>query len=114
MLLATIGIYGVIAFLLAQRTAEIGIRMALGAPRYSILRMVVRQGMGMVLAGTAVGLVTAAGLTHVMANMLYGVTAGDPKTFGVLAGAIAPTALLACIGPALRAACIGPMVALRN
>ncbi len=113
-LLATIGIYGVIAYLVAQRTSEIGIRMALGAPRYAILRMVVRQGMRTVLAGIAFGLVTAAGLTRLMSRMLYGVTAGDPATFAVVAGAIALTALLACMGPALRAARIDPMAALRN
>lgn len=114
LLLAIVGIYGVIAYLVAQRTSEIGIRMALGAPRISILRMIVRQGMRMVLIGIAVGLLSAAGVTRVMANMLYGVTPGDATIFVLAATAIALTALLACIGPALRAALVDPMVALRN
>jgi putative ABC transport system permease protein len=113
-LLATIGIYGVIAYLVAQRTPEIGIRMALGAPRHSILQMVVRQGMRMVLIGIAFGLATAAALTRLMSNMLYGVKSGDPATFAWVSAAIALTALLACVGPALRAAWIDPIVALRN
>ncbi len=113
-LLAAIGIYGVIAYLVAQRTPEIGIRMALGAPRLSILQMVVHQGMRMVLIGIAFGLALAAAITRLMANMLYGVKAGDPVTFCLVAGAIAFVALLACIGPALRAAWIDPISALRN
>ncbi len=114
MLLAIIGIYGVIAYLVAQRTPEIGIRMALGATRHSILQMVVRQGMRMVLAGVSLGLLAASGLTRLMSSMLNGVKTGDPVTFALVAGAISITALLACIGPALRAAWIDPMVALRN
>ena len=113
-LLATIGIYGVIAYLVAQRTPEIGLRMALGATRYAILRMVVRQGMRMVLVGIAFGLVSAAALTRLMSKMLYGVTTGDPATFALVSVAIVFTALLACMGPALRAAWISPIVALRN
>lgn len=113
-LLAMIGIYGVIAYLVAQRTAEIGIRMALGAPRNSILQMIVRQGMRMVFVGIAFGLIMAAALTRFMANMLYGVKAGDTAIFALVTGVIALTALLACIGPALRAAWIDAMTALRN
>ncbi len=113
-LLAAIGIYGVIAYLVAQRTAEIGIRMALGAPRNSILRMVVRQGMRMVMAGIGSGLAIAAALTRLMSNMLYGVRAGDPATFAWVAGAIALTAFVACVGPAVRAAWMDPMAALRK
>ena len=114
LLLAIIGIYGVIAYLVAQRTTEIGIRMALGAPRLSILRMIVRQGMRMVLIGIAIGLLSAAGLTRVMSNMLYGVKPGDSATFLSVAAIITLTALLACLGPALRAALVDPMVSLRN
>ncbi|MBV9764206.1 MAG: FtsX-like permease family protein [Acidobacteriaceae bacterium] len=113
-LLAIVGIYGVIAYLVAQRTPEIGIRIALGASRRSILQMVVQQGMLMVLVGVCGGLVAASVLTRLMSHMLYGVKAGDPTTFALVAGAIAITALLACIGPALRAAWIDPMAALRN
>jgi ABC-type antimicrobial peptide transport system permease subunit len=113
-LLAIIGIYGVIAYLVAQRTPEIGIRMALGATRHSILQMVLRQGMRMVLVGVLLGLVIASGFTRLMSHMLYGVKAGDPATFAIVAIAILISALLACIGPALRAAWIDPMAALRN
>lgn len=113
-LLAIIGIYGVIAYLVAQRTPEIGIRMALGATRHSILQMVLRQGMRMVLVGVLLGLVVAGGFTRLMSHMLYGVNAGDPATFAIVAIAILISALLACIGPALRAAWIDPMAALRN
>jgi ABC-type antimicrobial peptide transport system permease subunit len=110
LILAIIGIYGVIAYLVAQRTSEIGLRMALGATRRSILHMVVRQGMRMVLVGVTLGLLAASGLTRLMAHMLYGVKAGDPATFAMVAGAISVPALLACVGPAL----IDPMVALRK
>ncbi len=113
-LLAVIGIYGVIAYLVAQRTAEIGIRMALGAPSNSILQMIVRQGMTMVLVGIGFGLAIAAALTRFMANMLYGVKAGDTTIFALVAAVIGLAALLACVGPALRAAWIDPMIALRN
>jgi predicted permease len=113
-LLAIIGIYGVIAYLVAQRTAEIGIRMALGAPRHAILLMITRQGMSMVLTGIAFGLMTAAVVTRLLAKMLYGVQTGDAATFALTAGLIAFIALLACVGPALRAALIDPMVALRD
>ncbi|HEX4169481.1 MAG TPA: hypothetical protein VHZ55_28805, partial [Bryobacteraceae bacterium] len=84
------------------------------APRHSILQMVVRQGMRMVLIGIAFGLATAAALTRLMSNMLYGVKSGDPATFVWVSAAIALTALFACVGPALRAAWIDPIVALRN
>ena len=113
-LLAIIGIYGVIAYLVAQRTPEIGIRMALGATRHSILQMVVRQGMRMALVGVSLGLLAASGLTRLMSHMLYGVKPADPTTFATVAGAISILALIACIGPALRAAWIDPMLALRN
>jgi ABC-type antimicrobial peptide transport system permease subunit len=114
LLLALIGIYGVIAYLVAHRTTEIGIRMALGASRNSILQMVVRQGMPMVLIGIVLGLLSAASLTKVMSNMLYGVSPGDATTFLLVAAAITLTALLACMGPALRAALVDPMLSLRN
>jgi predicted permease len=114
LLLAIVGVFGVIAYLVARRTTEIGIRMALGAPRASILQMVVRQGMRMVLIGVAIGLLSAAGFTRVMSNMLYGVTPGDAPTFFLVAAIISLTALLACVGPALRAALVDPLIALRS
>jgi len=114
LLLSLIGIYGVIAYLTSQRTTEIGIRMALGASRGSILQMILGQGMRMVLLGIGAGLFSAAILTKVMSTMLYGVDPGDPATFFSVAAVIAFTALLACTGPALRAALADPMVSLRS
>lgn len=113
-LLAVIGIYGVIAYLVTQRTAEIGIRMSLGAPRRSIMKMILRQGMIMVLVGIAFGLIAAAILTRFLSSMVYGVQTGDSAIFALVVTAITVTGLLACIGPSLRAACVDPMVALRN
>ena len=88
--------------------------MALGAPRNSILKMIVRQGMRIVPTGIAIGLVCAAGLTKVMSSMLCSVSPGDAATFFSVAAAIAFTALLACVGPAVRAALADPMVSIRN
>lgn len=113
LLLALVGIYGVIAYSVAQRTREIGVRMALGAQRREVVRMVVREGMAMALAGMAAGLAGAWGLTHLMASLLYDVKANDPATFAAVAAALAATALLACWIPALKAARVDPMVALR-
>jgi putative ABC transport system permease protein len=113
LLLALVGIYGVIAYSVAERTREIGLRMALGAQRREVVRMVVREGMAMALAGMAGGLAGAWGLTHLMDSLLYGVKANDPGTFGVVAAALAATAVLACWVPALKAARVDPMVALR-
>lgn len=113
LLLALIGIYGVIAYLVAQRTTEIGIRMALGASRHSILRLVVRQGMSMILTGIVVGLLSAAGASRAMSNMLYDVRPGDAATFVSVSAVIMLTALAACIGPALRAALLDPIRAMK-
>ena len=113
LLLGLIGIYGVIAYSVAQRTNEIGIRRALGAQRGDIVRMVVWQGMRMALAGIGVGLVAALGLTRLMASLLYDVKANDPLTFVAVALTLAATALLACWAPALKAASVDPTVALR-
>jgi putative ABC transport system permease protein len=113
LLLALVGIYGLIAYSVAERTREIGLRMALGAQRREVVRMVVREGMAMALAGMAAGLAGAWGLTHLMGSLLYGVKANDPATFGVVAAALAATAVLACWFPALKAARVDPMVALR-
>jgi len=113
LLLALVGIYGVIAYSVAERTREIGVRMALGAQRHAVVRMVVVEGMAMALAGIAAGLAGAWSLTHLMASLLYDVKASDPATFAAVAAALAATAMLACAVPALKAARVDPMVALR-
>jgi ABC-type antimicrobial peptide transport system permease subunit len=113
LLLAAVGIYGVISYTVAQRTREIGIRMVLGAGQADVLKAVVTQSMLPVLVGLAVGLAASFGLTRLMAGMLYGVNAGDPVTIIGVALVLAAVALAATLVPARRATRVAPVVALR-
>ncbi len=101
-LIALIGVYGLMAYTVEQRTREVGIRMALGARRDQVVRMIVRQGMGIALAGTIVGLAGALALTRLMESLLYGVDSNDPITFTVVVISLFATAVLASWGPAVR------------
>jgi putative ABC transport system permease protein len=113
LLLTGLGIYGVISYIVSERTHEIGIRLALGAQRRNILRMVLRQGLGLAIAGAAVGLVCALIVSRLMAGVLYGVRPVDPLTFVGVAVLLIGVALLACYIPARRAIRVDPLVALR-
>jgi ABC-type antimicrobial peptide transport system permease subunit len=113
LLLAGLGIYGTISFLVTERTHEIGIRLALGAQRKKILKMVLRQGLGLAISGAAVGLVAALIVSHLMAGLLYGVRPTDPLTFLGVSLVLTAVALAACYIPAMRAMHVDPLVALR-
>ena len=111
--LATIGIYGVLAYSVAQRTREIGIRLALGAHRKDVLRLVISQGMRLASLGILLGLFGAFALTRLMSGMIYGVSSTDPVTFVAVAALLGVVAIAPCYIPARRATRVDPMVALR-
>jgi ABC-type antimicrobial peptide transport system permease subunit len=112
MLLASVGLYGVLAYQVSQRTREIGIRMALGSDAGGIVRLVLGEGVALVLVGLAGGLAGAVLLRGVIVSQLYGVGALDPMVMGAAIGVLTVTSLVACLGPARRAARVNPVVAL--
>jgi putative ABC transport system permease protein len=117
LLLATFGIYGVLAYAVTQRVREIGMRMALGADRRTVLKQVIADGLRLILPGVAAGTVgaaAAAAATHLLEGLLFGVEAIDPLTFFAIAAFLTLTGILACCIPARKAASVDPVVALRN
>lgn len=113
MVLAAIGIYGVISYGVAQRTREMGIRMALGAQSRDVLKLVLRQAMLLTLGGVAIGLFASFALTRLIKSLLFSVSVTDPLTFAAIALLLILIALLACLIPAVRATKVDPLVALR-
>jgi ABC-type antimicrobial peptide transport system permease subunit len=113
LVLAAVGLYGVMAYLVAQRAREMGIRMALGARPGEVMTMVLRRGMGVALAGMLIGVVAAAAVTRFAASLLYGISPTDPLTFAGVFLLLSLVAFAACLVPARRAAAVDPAVALR-
>jgi putative ABC transport system permease protein len=111
--LAMVGLYGIMSYITSERTKEIGIRMALGAQRLDMLRMILRQSFALVLAGVALGIFASIGLTRLLGSMLYGVRATDVLTYAGVVGVLVVAAALASYIPARRAMKVDPMVALR-
>jgi putative ABC transport system permease protein len=114
LLLAAIGVYGTISYIVSGRTRDIGIRIALGAQRTTILQMILNQGLALALIGAAMGLIGALIVSHLMAGLLYGVSPRDPLTFISLTVVLVIVALAACYIPARRAMRVDPIVALRD
>jgi putative ABC transport system permease protein len=114
LILASIGLYGVLSYAVTQRSREIGIRMALGATASSVIRMIVGRGLALTGIGLVIGLISAWAATRAMKNLLYGVAATDPLTFGSVAALLALIALIASYAPARRASRVDPIVVLRE
>lgn len=114
LLIAAIGIYGVLAYSVSLRTREIGLRMALGATPRGVLKLVVGEGMVVVMIGVGIGLVGGLAIGRVVSSLVFGVTVHDPATFAGVATILAVVALAACVIPARRAARVNPMIALRH
>jgi putative ABC transport system permease protein len=114
LVLAAVGVYGVIAYVVAQRTHELGVRMALGASGHTVQWMVVRQGLVLAVAGVVVGMVVSLAAARTLRSMMFGITAHDPITFAVVGALLAIVAIVASYVPARRATRIDPLVALRG
>ena len=114
LILASIGLYGVLSYSVTQRSREIGLRMALGASASSVIRMIVGRGLALTGAGLVIGLVAAWFATRALKNLLYGVAATDPITFASVASLLAIIALIACWAPARRASRVDPITVLRE
>jgi putative ABC transport system permease protein len=112
--LAAVGLYGVVAYTVSQRTQEIGVRMAIGAQRGDVLRMVLGSGMKLASLGVVIGIAAALALAGLVASMLFGVTPFDPASYGVTAALLLGVAALACYLPARRAMRVDPLIALRQ